>query len=63
METAINYISIGIGLVLAIIGIILQIKSTKKKEVVYSIKGNNLISSSSSKMENLIILYKDGIGA
>lgn len=59
METTINYISIGIGLVLSIIGIILQIKSNKKKEIVFSIRSNNLISSSSSGIENLTVLYKD----
>jgi hypothetical protein len=59
METIINYISIGIGLVLSIIGIILQIKSSKKKEIAFSIKSNNLISSSSSMIENLTVLYKD----
>jgi hypothetical protein len=59
METIINYLGLAIGLVLAVIGIILQIKSNKKKELVYSIRSNNLISGSVSNLENLTITYKD----
>lgn len=59
MDTLINYAGLVIGLILAIIGIYLQIKSTKKKEPVYSIKSNNLLSGSSSTLENLTVAYKD----
>jgi hypothetical protein len=44
MGTLINYLSIGIGLLLAIIGIILQIRSNRKKEPVCAIKSYNMIS-------------------
>jgi hypothetical protein len=59
METIINYSGLAIGLILAVIGIILQIKSNKKKELVYAIRSNNLISGSFSNLENLTISYKD----
>ncbi len=59
MDTLINYISIGLGLILAIIGIILQIRSNKKKEPVYSIKSVNVISDFSSKYQDLAVSYKN----
>lgn len=59
METIINYSGLAIGLALAVIGIVLQIKSNKKKELVYSIKSNNLISGSVSNLENTTIFYKN----
>jgi hypothetical protein len=59
METAINY-TIGIlGLILAVVGIYLTVKSNRKKELVVSIKSNNIISATVSSIEKLTILYKD----
>ena len=58
METIINYSGVALGLILAIIGIILQIRSIRKKEPVYSIKSNNVISCYSSTYKNLTVSYK-----
>ena len=52
-----NYALGIIGLILAVVGIVLSLKSIRKKEFVYSIKSNNLISGSISKLSNLVILY------
>lgn len=58
METIINY-SIGIlGLILAVVGIYLTIRSNKKKEPVFSIRSNNVISDYSSKFRGLTVSYK-----
>jgi len=48
-----------IGTVLGVVGLILAKRGVKKKEPVFSIKSNNLISSSISILENLNITYKD----
>ena len=54
-----NNLGLVIGLILAIIGIILQIRSTKNKQAVYSVRSNNLISGTVSTLENLNITYKE----
>ena len=48
-----------IGVILAIVGIALSVRSIKKKEPIYSIKSNNLISGSVSTLNNLLISYNN----
>jgi hypothetical protein len=57
VESIVNYTIGVLGLILAIVGIYLTIKSNKKKEPVYSIKSNNLISDYASKYKNLNVSY------
>lgn len=58
VETIVNYTIGVLSLLLAFVSIYLTIKSNKKKEPVYSIKGNNVISGYSSIYENLTVAYK-----
>ena len=48
-----------VGTILGIVGLVLTRRGVRKKEPVFSIKSNNLISSSISLLENLNITYKD----
>jgi hypothetical protein len=58
MEAIINY-AIGIlGLIGTIFGLILAIRSIRKKEPIYVIKSNNVISDFSSKYQDLTVSYK-----
>ncbi len=55
----VNYALGILGVILAIIGIALSIRSIKKKEPIYSIKSNNLISGSVSTLNKLLISYNN----
>lgn len=59
IDVIFNYTVGIIGTILGIIGIVLAVKSIKKKEPTYSIKSVNVISDYATKFENLTVAYKD----